>query len=186
MRRVRELLTVVGALVVVLAVALSTAPSALAGGPTSVLVVSPQSAETAALYHSNEEYSALLRLLGGADSDSREVELPGLGAADGQQLNVTWMAHDVSPWRVDRVYPDASWSKDVWIHTTTDVTTMEGYWHKARQPAQVRALFRKLGVLGRAKPRGDGGIRPGPWQTPEGAGGGAAPPPPPPAPTVSD
>ena len=175
MRRLRELLTTAGVLVSALAVVLLAAPSALAGGPTSVLLVSPESAESAALYHSDEEYGELMRLLGGADSDSREVELPGLGVADGHQLNVTWMAHDVSPWRVDRVYPDASWSKDVWIHTTTDVTTMEGYWHKARQPAQVRALFRELGVLGRAKPQGAGGIRPGPWQTPEFTSSGPSP-----------
>ncbi|MFD5518694.1 hypothetical protein [Streptomyces sp. NPDC127066] len=167
MRRLRELLTATGVLVSALAVVLLAAPSALAGGPTSVLLVSPESAESAALYHSDEEYGELMRLLGGADSDSREVELPGLGAADGPQLNVTWMAHDVSPWRVDRVHPDASWSEDVWINTTTDMTTMNSYWHKARHPAQVRALFKKLGVLGKAKQRGDGGIRPGPWQTPE-------------------
>ncbi|MER5385807.1 hypothetical protein ABT040_37105 [Streptomyces sp. NPDC002688] len=175
MRRFRELLTATGVLVSALAVVLLAAPSALAGGPTSVLLVSPESAESAALYHSDEEYGELMRLLGGADSDSREVELPGLGAADGHQLNVTWMAHDVSPWRVDRVYPDASWSKDVWIHTTTDVTTMEGYWHKARQPAEVRTLLKKLGILGRPRAQGAGGIRPGPRQTPEGTSAGPTP-----------
>ncbi|WP_225860575.1 hypothetical protein [Streptomyces triticiradicis] len=166
MRRVRELLTVVGALVVVLAVALSAAPSALAGGPTSVLVVSPESSEGAALYYSDARYCELMRLLGEASSGSRK-DPHGLGVADGHQLNVTWLVHDVSAWRVDRVYPDAPRSRDVWINTTTDMTTMNSYWHKARHPAQVRALFKKLGVLGKAKQRGDGGIRPGPWQTPE-------------------
>jgi len=162
-------------LVSALAVVLLAAPSALAGGSMSVLLVSPESAESAALYHSDKEYGELMRLLGGADSDSREVELPGLGAADGPQVSVTWMAHDVLPWRVDRVHPDASWSEDVWINTTTDMTTMDSYWHKARQPAKVRTLLKKLGILGRLKAQGAGGIHPGPRQTPEGTSADPSP-----------
>ncbi|MEU9207533.1 hypothetical protein AB0D27_06140 [Streptomyces sp. NPDC048415] len=173
MRRLRELLAVTGALAIAFAAVLLGAPSAMAGGPTSVLVVSPESAQSAALYYSDEEYGELMRLLGEPGSGTRE-EPPGLGAA-GHQLNVTWLVHDVSPWRVDRVYPDSPRSKDVWIHTTTDLPSMNGYWHKAEHPAQVRALFKKLGVLGKPSPEAGGGIFPAPWQTPEDSSTAPAP-----------
>ncbi|GAA5027687.1 hypothetical protein [Streptomyces siamensis] len=174
MRRLRELLSVTGALAVALAVVLIAAPSATAGGPTSVLVVSPESAQTASLYHSDEEYGELMRLLGEPDAGDRE-EPPGLGVASGRQLNVTWLAHDVSPWRVDRVYPDSSRGKEVWIHTATDVRSMNGYWHKAAHPAQVRALFKKLGVLGKPSPEGAEGIPPGAWESADDSAGAATP-----------
>ncbi|MFC7262684.1 hypothetical protein [Streptomyces lutosisoli] len=167
MHRLRELVAVMGALAVAFAAVLLGAPSAMAGGPTSVLVVSPESAESTALYYSDEEYGKLMRLLGDPGSGIRE-EPPGLGVGSGRQINVTWLIHDVSPWRVDRVYPDTPGSKEVWIHTATQVPqSMNGYWHRAGQPAQVRALFKKLGVMGKSSGEGAGAIYPAPWQTTE-------------------
>ncbi|MFC9847341.1 hypothetical protein ACFWFF_09480 [Streptomyces sp. NPDC060223] len=173
MRRIRELvgalgtlgaLRALGALAMAVAVVLLSAPLAAAGGPTSVLVVSPESEETAALYYSDEEYGELQRLLGDPASGSRE-EPPGLGVGDGRQINVTWLAHDVSPWRVDRVYPDTAGGGEVWIHTANEVPqSTNGYWHKAAQPDEVRALFKSLGVLGESSGAGSGAIYPAPWQ----------------------
>jgi hypothetical protein len=152
-----------------------TAPTATAGGPTSVLVVSPESAQSAALYNSNKEYGELERLLGKPGTGTRE-EPPGLGIGSGRQINVTWMAHDVSPWRVDRVYPDTPDTKDVWIHTATNLPeTMNGYWHKAEQPDAVRALLKQLGVLGELTGDGAGAIYPAPWEATEGASAAPAP-----------
>ncbi|WP_234048257.1 hypothetical protein [Streptomyces liliifuscus] len=149
------------------------APTAAAGGPTSVLVVSPESGQSAALYNSKEEYGELERLLGQPGSGTRE-EPPGLGVGSGRQINVTWMIHDVSPWRVDRVYPETPRTKDVWIHTAANVPkSMNGYWHKAEQPAAVRALFKKLGVLGESSGGGAGAIYPAPWETTEDAAAAA-------------
>ncbi|MGI3227982.1 hypothetical protein ACRJ4B_33470 [Streptomyces sp. GTA36] len=152
------------------------APTAAAGGPTSVLVVSPESGQSAALYNSKEEYGELQRLLGAPDSGTRK-EPPGLGVGSGRQINVTWMLHDVSPWRVDRVYPETPRTKDVWIHTAANVPeSMNGYWHRAGQPAAVRALLKKLGVLGESSPgEGAGAIYPAPWETTEGAAAAPAP-----------
>ncbi|MEU9285865.1 hypothetical protein AB0D57_14355 [Streptomyces sp. NPDC048275] len=167
MRRVRELLAGTGVLAVVLSAVLLGASPAMAGGPTSVLVVSPESAETTALYHSDKEYGELMRLLGEPGSGTSE-EPPGLdGGNGGRQINVTWMLHDVSPWRVDRVYPDTPRSKEVWIHTATNMQSMNGYWHKAEHPAQVRALLKKLGVMGSSSAGGAGAIYPAPWETTE-------------------
>ncbi|MEU9956172.1 hypothetical protein [Streptomyces sp. NPDC050982] len=151
------------------------APTAAAGGPTSVLVVSPESGQSAALYNSKEEYEELQRLLGSPGSGTRE-EPPGLGVGSGRQINVTWMIHDVSPWRVDRVYPETPRTKDVWIHTAANVPkSMNGYWHKAEQPDAVRALLKKLGVMGESSGNSAGAIYPAPWETTEDAAAAPAP-----------
>ncbi|MFJ5271504.1 hypothetical protein [Streptomyces sp. NPDC088358] len=160
MRGVRELLAVVGALGVALSAVLLGAPSAVAGGPTSVLVVCPESAETAGLYHADEEYGELARLLGEPGAGARKSP-PGLTVGSGRQINVTWLVHDVSPWRVDRVFPDVPGSKEAWIHTATDVPrSTNGYWHRAEQPARLRALLKKLGVMGASSGAGMGAIPP--------------------------
>lgn len=170
MRRIRELVAALGALAMAVAVVLLSAPTATAGGPTSVLVVSPESEESAALYYSDKEYGELQSLLGESGRGTPE-EPPGLGVGSGRQINVTWLVHDVSPWRVDRVYPDTAGGGDVWIHTATDVPkSMNGYWHKVGQPDEVRTLFKKLGVLGESAGEGSGAVDyPAPWQMTEDA-----------------
>ncbi|MEV0217911.1 hypothetical protein [Streptomyces sp. NPDC050704] len=184
MRRLRELAAGIPGLrisgwgisgsVVALGLVLLSAPTATAGGPTSVLVVSPESAQGAALYYSEKEYEELERLLGKPGSGLREES--GLTEGSGRQINVTWMLHDVSPWRVDRVYLDSPRGDDVWIHTATQVPeSMNGYWHKAGQPAEIRALFKKLGVLGEASGNGAGAIYPAPWQTGDASAAPTAP-----------
>ncbi|WP_405830246.1 hypothetical protein [Streptomyces sp. NBC_01176] len=187
MRGVRELLAVVGALGVALSAVLLGAPSAVAGGPTSVLVVCPESAETAGLYHADEEYGELARLLGEPGAGARKSP-PGLTVGSGRQINVTWLVHDVSPWRVDRVFPDVPGSKEAWIHTATDVPrSMNGYWHRAEQPARLRALLKKLGVMGASSGAGTGAIPPAslPLPTDEPSAAPAATPAGPPRGTVA-
>ncbi|MFC8130096.1 hypothetical protein [Streptomyces sp. NPDC057302] len=159
-----------------LALVVIGAPEAVAGGPTSVLVVSPESGQSTALYVSDKEYGELERCLGaigdlGSGGEGRREQPPGLSMGDGsRQINVTWMVHDVEPWRVDRAYPVASGSKSgkdgkdakaVWIHTTTDVESMTGTWHKAKDPARLTALFKKLGVMGAPADGGNQAIPPG-------------------------
>ncbi|MET9555702.1 hypothetical protein [Streptomyces sp. NPDC006645] len=141
-----------GALIAVMALTWLFAPSAVAGGPTSVLVTSPESAETASLYFSDEEYEALAKQLDGQEMgklpEGRKERPASLDSAVGsRQINVTWLVHDVQPWRLDRVYPSAD-PRTVWIHTSTDLRTEAGVWHKAKQPAALRALLTKIGVMG--------------------------------------
>lgn len=174
----------VAGLAAALALVVMGAPEAMAGGPTSVLVVSPESGQSTALYVSDKAYVELERCLGdigdigdigdvGGKGGGRRERPPGLDMGDGsRQINVTWMVHDVRPWRVDRAYPVASGSKDgkdgktgkdaaaVWIHTTTDVESMTGAWHKAKDPARLTALFKKLGVMGAPTGKGNQGIAP--------------------------
>jgi hypothetical protein len=163
--RVRELAVLAGALVVTLILMTWVASSASAGGPTSVLVTSPTSGRATGLYYSDKEYGALQQLLGAADVGSRD-QPPEVNMANARQINVTWMAHDMSPWRVDRVFPVDSGPRAVWIHTAANMPeTPDGYWHRADHPAELRSLLKKLGVMGKASGDGYTGIFPEPWQS---------------------
>ncbi|MEU0407009.1 hypothetical protein ABZ307_04160 [Streptomyces griseorubiginosus] len=145
--RCRELASALGALAAELALTLWGAPLASAGGPTSVLVVSPESGETASLYYSDEEYGELQQLLGppGAGTRTKPPEANLLAA---RQINITWMAHDVSPWRLDQVFPAAD-TNEVWIHTAEHVPeSVNGQWHRTGNPTQLRSLLEDLGVMG--------------------------------------
>jgi hypothetical protein len=128
------------------------APSASAGGPTSVLVVAPATSEAAGLTYSDKRYDELERLLGRPGVGSL-TKAPETDLAGARQINVTWLLHDVDPWRLNQVYVDTD-STAVWIHTATDLPqSRNGYWHRAGQPAALRALLTELGVMGRSLTR---------------------------------
>ena len=100
-----------------LAAATGLPAAAHAGGPTSVLVTQPGVTATG-LYYTDEAYDDLLRLL--PTDATRGKELPPGG---GVAYHLTWMVHDVVPWRFDHVsvYGDGS----AWVATTfsADATT---------------------------------------------------------------
>ncbi|MFE0962141.1 hypothetical protein ACWDCX_06115 [Streptomyces fungicidicus] len=154
-----------GALAAALALTVWGASSAFAGGPTSVLVVSPESEETASLYYSDKGYAELERLLGPVGEGTRERP-PEAVSASSRLINVTWMVHDVTPWRVDRVFL-ADADKDVWIHTAAHLgEAPNGLWHRAEHPSDVRKFLFTLGVMGEAAGTGSvSGIYPAPWET---------------------
>jgi hypothetical protein len=82
------------------AAALLPAGPALAGGPTSVLLVAPSGA-TASLYVTHSEYGQLQRALG--ENPAPEAGAPGGGLApSGARFTITWLIHDVAVWRVDQ------------------------------------------------------------------------------------
>ncbi|ATL29955.1 hypothetical protein [Streptomyces formicae] len=147
-----------------------SAPHAVAGGPTSVLLVSPESTEAAALYNNDARYGQLERSLEPAGAlDGPGEQPPGLGIGEStRQINITWMVHDVSTWRVDRVYPPLSGKKgaDVWVHRSTDVASLNGTWYKARDPERLRSLLKQLGLMGKASQEGHSGIAPSDEETP--------------------
>lgn len=158
----RRLAAVAGVLAAAVGLTLGSAGSASAGGPTSVLIVSPGSGETASLYYSDKRYGELERHLGAPGSWSAEKP----AAPDmvlGAQINVTWMVHDVSPWRVDRVHL-AGGSKDVWIHTAENLDrSTNGAWHRAEHPTELRDLLDGLGVTGESSGGGSAVDYPPPW-----------------------
>lgn len=146
-----------------LALLLLGAPPSAAGGPTSVLLVSPTSQRTASLYGTEKQYEFLGRLLAPEDSafDGNREEAPEWARGDtfGERISdmvtVTWMFPGGRPWRVDELYTASPDTKDVWIHTDLDVAkgtgaSGEGIWHKAKQSEELRTLLQGLGVLGEA------------------------------------
>ncbi|MFG2354684.1 hypothetical protein [Streptomyces sp. NPDC048521] len=162
-----ELGVCAGLLAALFALVLWGAPAATAGGPTSVLVASPESGQARALYFSDKDYDRLRGLLGPENTGSRSTP-PEADLADARQINVTWLVHDISPWRVDRVFTADSRPRDVWIHTATQVpASLNGYWHRAEHPGELRSLLGRLGVMGRVPSSGTGytGIFPAPWQS---------------------
>ncbi|MFC5954454.1 hypothetical protein ACFP51_08125 [Streptomyces pratens] len=165
-----------GALTAAMALMVWGASPASAGGPTSVLVVSPESEETASLYHADKGYGELERLLGPIGTGMREKP-PEAALASARLINVTWMVHDVTPWRVDRVFL-ADMGQDAWIHTAGHLAeTTNGLWHRAEHPSDVHKFLFELGVMGKTSGSGThSGIHPAPWGTagPDGAGSDTA------------
>ena len=75
--------------------------TAHAGGPTSVLITQPGAGEAAALYYSSGAYADLERLL--AESPVKDVAPETFAGSVGTTYNLTWMIHDVQPWRADTI-----------------------------------------------------------------------------------
>jgi hypothetical protein len=159
---IRAWTALVGVLTVMLALTVWGASSAAAGGPTSVLVSSPGSEEAAALYYSDKEYQELEQLLGEPPTGTRDTP-PETNLSGTWQITVTWLAHNISPWRLDQVLVTSS--DGVWIHTAANTPeSAKGSWHRAADPARLRALLKKLGVMGKAVNSGYVDVLPVPWQ----------------------
>src|SRR6478609_11378035 len=122
--------------VLALAAAVGLPAASHAGGPTSVLITQPgQSA--GALYYDDAAYDALLGLLP-ADETRGKPLAPG-GAGD--DYNLTWMVHDVMPWRFDRVHvaPDGT----AWVMTTFSAEG-DGGWAEVDQPEELAAVLTQV------------------------------------------
>lgn len=134
---------------VAIGMALSAVPAS-AGGPTSVLITSPTESRAVGLYYTDAAYTELQSLLdagrtvgGSSDHDN------------GPHLNVTWMVHDVTVWRTDRVLLDAPGGAVV---ETTMLMDPDGGGSSVRrevaEPARLTALLGSLGPHGLGKPAG--------------------------------
>jgi hypothetical protein len=87
---------------IALSAALAVPSPASAGGPTSVLITDPALGRATALYYTDARYEDLDVLLAGGMR--LEGQPPGLG---GRSVNLTWMVHDVQPWRTQQLHLDA-------------------------------------------------------------------------------
>ncbi|MEV6414275.1 hypothetical protein [Kribbella sp. NPDC051718] len=133
-------------LLIVLAVAgVGTLP-AHAGGPTSVLLSSPDNGKVVATGYEDKIYGQLQTLL---DTEPK-------GPADdvehssGTFVRATWLIHDMTPWRLDIIYPDAPGGP--WIATTqSDLSTGKlpdkPVWHRATDDVKLVKLLVDLGLL---------------------------------------
>jgi len=151
-RMFRTLLT----LLIASAWCLFTVSTAQAGGPTSALLVSPGTDRAAALYYSDAEYQRLNTLLGG-DSPQRDPAASAASHSGGNYVTVTWLIHDVSVWRIDRIFLGAA--DGPWIVTQMVDGSSAGMYpgeagdetsvtHRSPEPAALKSLLTSIGLLG--------------------------------------
>ncbi len=154
MLRIRTIL-----ITALLMVGLTSLVPAAAGGPTSALLSVPGEARTASLYYTDADYEALSDLVGvGSATGVGTVDRSGTDHATGPGVTVTWLIHDVSPWRVDHIYlqgKGAPWIATQLMGETGSIWDNEAVWHQPRSGAELAALLDKLGVADAAREAGD-------------------------------
>lgn len=157
------------AVVVATVATVATVAPAAAGGPTSVLLVAPETGQTASLYTSDDDYQALARLVGAFDASPGETVEGASRSPSGRAVTITWLIHDVQVWRVDRVYPDAGGGPLVATQQALDGgSTWEApvAWHRPAAGTQLAQLLDRLVLAG--------GDPADPAQRPTSAGDGTA------------
>lgn len=132
---------------------------AAAGGPTSALLSVPGEGKTASLYYTDHDYDRLASLVGIEGSgELGRVDESGLGHEDGPGVTVTWLIHDVAPWRVDHIYLEgkgAPWIATQLVAETGSTWDSPIVWHQPSSGAQLAALLDKLGVGAASRDAGD-------------------------------
>ncbi len=141
------------------AVVLAAAP-ADAGGPTSVLLSVPGAESTTSLYYTDPQYDELADLVGVSQpdgtfadsSDGQSSDSQGSAAAPSGQrgagVTLTWLIHDVEPWRVDRIVlaKDGPWiSTQLWTGSGS-LAQSPVVSHRPADPAGLVDLLDRLGL----------------------------------------
>ncbi|CRK56562.1 hypothetical protein [Alloactinosynnema sp. L-07] len=117
------------------------APPASAGGPTSVLLASPEHERVAAIYHTDSAYKRLENAVVGGSTAPADESSPYVTAA--------WLIHDVEVWRTDRIYLTSSGPV---IETRTispdggNIWDAPATWHTSSSPRELAVLLDTLGV----------------------------------------
>jgi hypothetical protein len=147
-------------LTLLVAASLALAGPAFAGGPTSALLTVPGTGTTASLYYTDPEYDALAALVGvDGDSGGGVAEEPAeAGHENGPGVTVTWLIHDVMPWRVDHIYLEGKGAP--WIASQVSIDgqvtgNSPVRWHQPTSGPALVALLDKLGVGQASREAGD-------------------------------
>lgn len=140
-----------------LVIALTPVGRAEAGGPTSALLTVPGEGATASLYYTDPEYEALAGLVGISGDGVGTVDRSGRDHTEGPAIRVTWLIHDVTPWRVDHIYLEGDGAP--WIATQTSTGEQNIWdapvqWHQPGSPRQLEALLDELGLAEAARDAG--------------------------------
>ncbi|WP_020144671.1 hypothetical protein [Terracoccus sp. 273MFTsu3.1] len=170
MRRLAPLVAAVAAVLLVAA-----APPASAGGPTSVLVVDYDGSRAAGALTGSLAYANLEKALDAYNTPTGDA-MPAASFMD-SRVRLTWLIHDVTPWRVDAVIIDGT---DVWVETSmnladsTDLFQAPTVLHRPKDAALLLATLTSLGVHGDTRPVSTS-TSPPPVARPAAAAAGAAP-----------
>lgn len=123
--------------------------TASAGGPTSVILVSPARNATASLYNSDEAYARLQSLLG--ENPVADPAAPSKQGGPGSDaINVTWLIHDVQVWRVDRIFtdaPDGIWVSTILVRDGQPAFPEQGVLHRAGDAKELTGLLSALRLI---------------------------------------
>ena len=137
---------------VVASLAPLAAGPAIAGGPTSVVLSLPGTGRMNVLHVSSADYEALQAQVGGF-TDPVPTPAAGEGTAarhdQGPVLTLTWLIHDVQPWRVDYVYllaPGGPWIATRETLNAGDIWALPQTWHRPADAVRLRALVHELKV----------------------------------------
>src|SRR6476469_6479772 len=150
MRRLTLLVAAVAAALLV-----ASAPPASAGGPTSVLAVDYDGSRAAGALTGSPAYANLEKALDAYNAPTGDA-MPAASFMD-SQVRLTWLIHDVTPWRVDAVIVDGG---DVWVETSMnladgkDLFQAPAVLHRPKDAALLLATLTSLGVYGDALPAG--------------------------------
>ena len=145
MPAIRALAIVLTAWILVL---LAPPGPASAGGPTSALLSVPGEGRTASLYFTDSEYEQLAGLVDVGASST--VDESGADHVAWPSVTVTWLVHDVEPWRVDRIYLGGEHGP--WIATqevlgdSTPIWDSPVTWHQPTGGKELTQLLNSLGV----------------------------------------
>lgn len=125
-------------------------PSAVAGGPTSVLLANYETGRSAAALNGSSAYTDLQSILGDENPPAKSSTPPGVVKESGSGVRLVWLIHDVSPWRIDNVHVVGA---GVWVETYFDTSGADPYagspiWHQPARGADLVASLSALGVLG--------------------------------------
>lgn len=125
---------------------------AYAGGPTSAILSVPGEGKTASIYYTDPEYDQLGQLLGTTNGTgvSGKVDNSGQGHESGPGVTVTWLIHDVDPWRIDRIFINAEggpWvSTQVMTGGSGSIWDSPVVWHQPTSGKELAMLLDELGV----------------------------------------
>ena len=127
----------------------SAAAPAQAGGPTSVLMTNPATGHAHALYYSDRAYERLGSGVGAFGAESGSADRPQSVVDDfGSEIRLTWLIHDMSIWRIDRVHittQDGTWVETLVEVADGDIYSRPASWHRA---ADLKLLMGSLNAAG--------------------------------------
>ena len=155
-------------LTVLLASLLFTVAPALAGGPTSALLVSPSTGRTGSVYYADAEYDRLSTALGGysptADPTILDPNVTAPTSPAAASVTVTWLIHDVSVWRIDRIFFTSAEGPLIVTQMSADGGDLSvgmypgetgndtAVWHRPPDPQELRSVLTALGLIGPEQP----------------------------------
>ncbi len=132
--------------------------TASAGGPTSALLVSPNAEYATGLYYSDPEYGLLQELLAEPPTGAASTASDASQTAS-DYVTVTWLLHDVTVWRIDRVFLPAKGepsivTQEMWDSAGNAAGMYPGQdgnasarHHRSPDPAALISLLQKLGLV---------------------------------------